>query len=208
VKPSKEIQINAYILSLDGKPRNEELIPQLHSIGVTTILISGTTVDRTQTYLRSAHRSKIRSAKMNKFELACAFGHNEMYRRALERHDDFALFFEDDAIIKTDELRNFLVKLPKFSKKIIMLGSCGGVAFRKSKKSIPGVHKILENMVSGSHAYLADEGAIKILYGKSKSLNNFADRFPRKRSVKLLITYPFISYQIKGISTEIMGGRV
>lgn len=199
----KEKCISAYILSLDGKPRNQELVPQLESIGVTTILISGTTVDKTETYLHSVKRSRIRSAQMNKFELACAYGHHEMYRRALERNDVMALFFEDDAVIKTDELRSFLEKRPEISKRIIMLGSCGGVAFRKPLRLMPGVHRILENMVSGSHAYLADEAAIKILYGRSKSLNNFADRFPRKRSVKLLVTYPFISHQTKGIPSEI-----
>jgi hypothetical protein len=199
----KEKCISAYILSLDGKPRNQELVPQLQSIGVTTILISGTTVDKSETYLHSVNRSRIRSAKMNKFELACAYGHHEMYRRALEAHEVVAFFFEDDAVIDAEELRSFLEKLPKISKRIILLGSCGGVAFRKSLRLMPGVHRILENMVSGSHAYLADEAAIKILYARSKSLNNFADRFPRNRSVKLLVTYPFISHQIKGIPPEI-----
>jgi hypothetical protein len=195
--------MRAYVLSLEGVPRSEILIETLVSFGIEVIIVSGTTVNKAQEHLRVAKKRYRLSASMNSYEIASAFGHHEMYRRSILNNDDYALFFEDDAIFDLEKFTFFIRNVKGFPKGIVLLGSCGGYAWNSNNENPLNTYRVIENMISGSHAYLADKETILMLFNKTKYLTNFADRFPRTRKHNLYVMYPFAAYQLKNAIPDI-----
>jgi len=189
--------MKAYILSVDGTIRSPSLLQTLESFGIEVHVTSGSTPDKALKYVEVNPRSKFKSAKLNEYELACAYGHLQMHQESLSSGDQKAFFFEDDAYLNVDLFGSFLRSLSAMPKGLILLGTCGGIAWKASRFENLSLFRVFGNAVSGSHAYLADRNSIEMMVGKEKNLLNYADKFARPRSLDLYVRYPFVAFQIK-----------
>jgi hypothetical protein len=195
--------MKAYILALTGEPRNHELIPTLKSAGVEISIVSGTTVERAKKHLQEIQAPRRRGNQLNDFERACAYGHLKMQIEAYSEGGDWNLFLEDDAVLEKNSLEQFLGGVHKFPNGIILLGVCGGLAYKRSVNLELGLFRLVENMFNGSHAYIADRDSIRNVIKSSWDLPNYADRFPRPRKTKMYVCYPFTAFQMKDNSPDI-----
>jgi GR25 family glycosyltransferase involved in LPS biosynthesis len=189
--------MKAYILSVDGSVRSPSLLKTLENFGIEIHVTSGSTPDKAREYVEAHPRSKFKSASLNEYELACAYGHSLMHQESLNSGDEWAFFFEDDADLNVALFEVFLGSLSSMPKGLILLGTCGGIAWRASRFENLGLFRVFGNAVSGSHAYLADRESIEMMVEKEKNLPNYADGFARPRGLQLYVRYPFVAYQIK-----------
>lgn len=199
--------INAYVLSLNKEPRNEQLIPNLISADIKVNLLTGITPESANNLPNINERRKftldrLKSQSMNGFELACALGHHKMYEQSILKNDSCAFFFEDDAVLNLSEFLDFVSKVKYLPSGIFLLGACGGAAWRKPLNVLEGnrqtaIYKVVENIVGGSHAYFADRNVISNLYKKSINLRSVSDKYPRSRKVRLYVVFPYVSTQQK-----------
>ena len=195
--------MKAYILALNGEPRNPDLIPSLVSAGVNFCIISGTTIENTKKYMQGINSPKRIGDQLNDYERACAYGHLKMQIEAYSRGDDWNLFLEDDAVLEKNSFEKILGEVNQLPKGITLLGVCGGLAYRKPFNLELGLFKLVENMFNGSHAYIADRVTIREVMKSSWDLPDYADRFPRPRSIKMFVVYPFAAFQLKENSPDI-----
>ena len=189
--------MKAYILALNGEPRNHDLIPTLESAGVKVCIISGTTVEKTKEHLRGIPIPRRGGNRLNDFERACAYGHLKMQMEAFSQGEDWNLFLEDDAVLEKESFENLLSKLSSLPKGLTQLGVCGGLAYTKPFNAELKLFRLVENMFNGSHAYIADRDSIEEVIQRSWDLPDYADRFPRPRKIKMFVLFPFVAYQMK-----------
>lgn len=192
-----KFEMKAYILALDGEPRNHELIPTLKSAGVNVCIISGTTVESAKEHLRGISILRRERNQLNDFERACAYGHLKMQREAFSQGEDWNLFLEDDAVLDKESFENLISKLSELPKGLTLLGVCGGLAYKKPFNRELNLFRLVENMFNGSHAYIADRDSIGEVIKTSWNLPDYADRFPRPRKVKMFVLFPFVALQMK-----------
>ncbi len=196
--------MKAYILSVDGSVRSPLLIETLEYFGIEVHITSGSTPEKALKYVEAHPRGKFRSAKLNEYELACAYGHLQMHQVSLSNRDERAFFFEDDAHLDIDLFESFLESLSGIPTGLTLLGTCGGIAWKASRLKKLSLFQVFGNAVSGSHAYLADRNSIEMMVSKEKNLPNYADGFPRPRGLSLYVRYPFVAFQIKENSPIIL----
>jgi len=189
--------MKAYILALNGEPRNPDLIPSLVFAGLNVCIISGTTIESAKKYLQGINSSKRRGGQLNDYERACAYGHLKMQTEAYSQGDDWNLFLEDDAVLDKNLFEKILGAVNQLPSGITLLGVCGGLAYRRPFNIELGLFKLVENMFNGSHAYIADRVTIGEVIKSSWDLPNYADRFPRPRRTKMFVLYPFVAFQMK-----------
>jgi len=189
--------MNAYILALNGEPRNHNLIPTLESAGVNVCIVSGTTVESAKEHLREIPISRRRGKHLNDFERACAYGHLKMQMKAFSQGEDWNLFLEDDAVLDKESFEDLLNKVAKLPKGFTLLGVCGGLAYKKPFNEELKLFRLFENAFNGSHAYIADRDSIREVIQKSRDLPDYADRFPRPRKIKMFVQFPFVALQMK-----------
>lgn len=189
--------MNAYVLALNGEPRNHELIPTLESAGVKVCIVSGTTPERAKEHMDGIQFPRRRGSHLNDLERACAYGHLRMQMQAHSEGGDWNLFLEDDADLHRESFVKLLSTLTHLPKGLILLGVCGGLAFKKPINQELNLFRLVENMFNGSHAYMADRGTIKKTIESNWDLPDYADRFPRPRKVKTFVLFPFVAFQMK-----------
>ena len=193
--------INAYVLSKTSSFRNPKLYESLEAAGLNVIWVPAPTPQQAENYISGI---TIPRAVMSPVEVACALGHRLMYEKAIFNQDSTALFLEDDAKLSVDfgsiilDLEKLLVNNAVRRLEIILLGSCGGFARKKSILDLK-THKILwaiGSSIMGSHAYVASLEGIRDLYLHSYAVPRLADSFHRSKATKLYIVYPHVAYQI------------
>lgn len=133
----------------------------------------------------------------NPYEFACAYGHKRMYEMAILNGDERALFFEDDATLDEILFESLITSLKVLPTGVILLGACGGLAWKAKSKGDLNLLRIVENAFSGSHAYIMDRKTIEYLYVQSIRLTDHGDRFRRARKTKLYVTFPYVGFQLK-----------
>ena len=189
--------MKAYILALNGEPRNHDLIPTLESAGVNVCIISGTTVESAKEHLRGIPIPRRKGNQLNDFERACAYGHLKMQIEAFSQGENWNLFLEDDAVLDKESFENLLSESSKLPKGLTLLGVCGGLAYKKPFNGELKLFRLVENMFNGSHAYIVDRDSIGEMIQKNWDLTNYADRFPRPRKIKSFVLFPFVAFQMK-----------
>lgn len=189
--------MKAYILALNGEPRNHDLIPTLESAGVNVCIISGTTVDSAKEHLRGIPIPRRKGNQLNDFERACAYGHLKMQMEAFSQGEKWNLFLEDDAILHKESFEILISNLSKLPEGLTLLGVCGGLAYKKPFNRELSLFRLVENMFNGSHAYIADRDSLREVIQTSWDLPDYADRFPRPRKIKMFVVFPFVAFQMK-----------
>lgn len=106
----------AYVLGVKKNFRGETLIKDLTAQGFKTIVIEGPDLsdekDRVEvsSYINQKYAKFTIRRLVKPQEIACTIGHMRMFKKHLESSDDWALFLEDDAILKSG-LRDFVSQL-------------------------------------------------------------------------------------------------
>ena len=108
--------ITVYIIAIDGKPRNTNLLKQIRSIFKESQLeivhaITPNNMDQDYLLRISALGSTVLGRKISKQEIAATQSHRKCYEIAVSNKSNIALIFEDDVdIFDTDRLQKTLTK--------------------------------------------------------------------------------------------------
>ena len=109
-------EITVYIIALNGKPRNANLLKQIRTIFTENqieIVDAITPNQMDQDYLLevSGLGSTVLGRQISKVEIAVTQSHRKCYELAITKNSAMALIFEDDVdIIDTDKLQKTLVE--------------------------------------------------------------------------------------------------
>ena len=194
--------VRAFVLSVEKVPRNSKLLEDLSSLGIASQVVTGATPDLAFEYSQKDEFKDRYRAVMSKQQMACTFGHRLMFIEALNHKESHFLFLEDDAVLDMQILADFLNKITRAPRGLILLGACGGFARRHLSIDEFQILRTIGDTVAGSHAYLLDKKSIPDLLNGTEGCGFLADSFSRKVTSQYVLL-PYCATQMKDSFTYI-----
>ena len=191
----------AFILTTSMEPRNSSLLDSLKALNIPYEFFMDASPQLAREYLSELVPVKVRN--MSDGEVACAYGHLMIYLKILEEKCDWGLILEDDAVLITENFPRVLNEELR-RKSILLLGTCGGLSFRKAHKMLgKKFFRMFGNPLVGSHAYIVTRECAKQLYEWNKEILAPADAFLRPKEINLYVQYPYSAWQLSATTTYI-----
>jgi hypothetical protein len=200
---SGQMRVKAFILSIDGEVRSSSLIPALDELSFPYEIVKNGNVSDALDFWKENGSESYKRRDLTDNQRSCTYGHRLMYESSMrDRGDwDYFLFLEDDVILDINLARLLFANKWLFSPPFVLLGSCGGWAYRRHKTlgKTTSCFKVFSDSICGSHAYVANRVGVDALFRGTQSLDRLADAFFRVPRIPMHIVFPFVAFQ-EGLS--------
>jgi hypothetical protein len=200
---SGQIRVKAFILSINGDVRSSSLISALEELSLPFEIVKNGNVSDALDFWKSNGGQSYRRRDITNNQRSCTFGHRLMYETSKRDHGDwdYFLFLEDDVVLDIYSTRLLFSDKWQFSPPFMLLGSCGGWAYRRQKAlgKTTSCLKVFSDSICGSHAYVANRVGVDALLLGTKSLDRLTDAFFRVPRIPMHVLFPFAAFQ-EGLS--------
>ena len=210
--------MRAFILTVSGKWRGEEIVRELDELGIPYQVIEGVDgtllSDEALVGLYASRAARFLRQPLSPREVACAFGHQMLLQSFLETGDEWALMLEDDATLEP-EAKDVLSLTSRYHNRpvIVQLQHLGAFEFRRSTQSPSGKLGLIRtpSPVAGAAAYLVNRSAAELAldrYGRRR-IDSVADwPFHWKYRVDFYACHPPAAHQRPSAESLIDSDRV
>ncbi len=200
---SGQMRVKAFILSIDGDVRSSSLIPALEELSLTYEVVKNGKVSDALDFWKVNGSQSYKRRDITNNQRSCTYGHRLMYESSMRDQGnwDYFLFLEDDVVLDVNLTRLLFANKWKFSPPFVLLGSCGGWAYRHQKAlgETTSCFKVFSDSICGSHAYVANHVGVEALLLGTQSLDRLPDAFFRVPRIPMHVVFPFVAFQ-EGLS--------